>query len=84
MYGTIANYARGNGINLEEIWMVWSLDETGRPVLCGKNDQRGFPNATQAYDWARRHTGLSRLLITGPGGRYDLLDPGDRYPRNIA
>jgi hypothetical protein len=84
MYEKIVAYARNNGINLDGAWMVWSLDFEAGPVLCGKNEQKGFADPTKAYDWAREHTPLSRIVVTGPSGRYDVLDATDRSPRVVA
>jgi hypothetical protein len=83
MYDTIAD-ARNNGIDLDDAWMVWSLDFEASPVLCGTNEQRGFADSTPAYDWARQHVHLTRIVVTGPRGRYDVLDATDRYPRAVA
>ena len=45
---------------------------------CGKNQQRGFDSEMEAYDWARRHVGSKKLIITGPDARCSVLDENDR------
>jgi hypothetical protein len=78
-YKRIQAYAKENAIDLDNSWMVWTLD-SGTPLLCGKVAQRGFDDAAMAFHWARQHVHLKRVVVTGPEGRYTEMEETDRYP----
>ena len=82
-YEKIRMSAEQSEIDLERSWIVWSLDLMA-VVLCGKGEQKGFCNPTEAFDWARRHDGLKKLAVTGPHGRYVELEDSDRYPTLLS
>jgi len=72
----IDRYAAQNGVDLTVRWRVWSLDKG--VLLCPTADANYFIDMTSAYEWARRHTQLQRVVISGPEGRFVELKPDDR------
>lgn len=73
----IREYCGQHRIALEDGYRVWTI-ENGTVLECSKADGRAFEMSSEAFDWARRHTRLKRVVVTGPKGVYTALDDCDR------
>ena len=76
-YQRIREYSGQHHVDLEDGYRVWTA-ENGTVRECPKADGRAFEMPNEAFDWARRHTRLKSIVVTGPNGVYIELDDADR------
>jgi len=67
----IGEVAASRGVDLERSYSVWSLD--GAPIYCGTRQA-----LNDAFDYARQHTLIRRIVVVAPGKKFTELLESDR------